>query len=548
MSERRSRVLTFIFVIVIALTAINLVLGYRTSKNIDQSPWGDVSQYEAPKVVLKYPQAGDTVSGIIKIRWRIYNMDEDNLICRVSYSTDGGNIWIKITQTTTGLPSKSSDDEWMYWDTTEVPDGSMYLIQVTCNDGLEERSDSTDGYFTIDNSSTYIPDDSSDNIPPKVVIEAPDGDSEERRKIRIKWYGYDADGDALTYNVSYSPDGGETWISLATGLRNESGGSILTYWDSLTVPDGSMYVIRVTYSDGFGIGTEFTDGFISIENFDNDPPRVFLEKPQPGDTVSGLYQIKWRGRDNDGDALTHDVSYSPDGGETWILLATGLPNAPHTDWMNWGWDTTTTPNGSMYLIRVTCSDGVDENSDTINDFFTIDNPETEITTSEPLETETTTSEPLETETTTSEPLETETTTSEPISKQETKPTSSIDVQLVEWHISSLDEKIHFKLNTTLNGTEVPPIEILVGVKVNIRVYEDYAKLDNKFTDTYILDIKDWILPTSRNLEANIVAYDRFGNEHIISKTFTFIHWRTVVSFITFTLILAIYIRKNFLKV
>ena len=53
----------------------------------------------------------------------------------------------------------------------------------------------------------------SASAPQVRIVEPADGGSVavEGDRLRVSWDGSDADGDALTYMVLYSPDGGETW-------------------------------------------------------------------------------------------------------------------------------------------------------------------------------------------------------------------------------------------------------------------------------------------------------------------------------------------------
>jgi len=75
----------------------------------------------------------------------------------------------------------------------------------------------------------------------------------------LAWTGNDADGNALTYSVLYSHDGGANWALLATGLSSVS---FELPVDSLA--GGSDGRFRVIASDGVNIGFDETDGPISV--------------------------------------------------------------------------------------------------------------------------------------------------------------------------------------------------------------------------------------------------------------------------------------------
>jgi hypothetical protein len=84
----------------------------------------------------------------------------------------------------------------------------------------------------------------------------------------------------------------------------------------------------------------------------NEPPTINLISPIGGEVWSGVRNITWDATDPDGDPLSISIEYSPDGAGTWLTLATGEVN----DGV-YSWDTTTVPDGTNYLIRVTANDG-----------------------------------------------------------------------------------------------------------------------------------------------------------------------------------------------
>jgi len=63
-----------------------------------------------------------------------------------------------------------------------------------------------------------------------------------------------------------------------------------------------------------------------------------------------MYKIKWSATDPDGDALTFTLSYSPNGGQTWTLIASGMTE------MSYSWDTSLVKVGDNYLLKVGASD------------------------------------------------------------------------------------------------------------------------------------------------------------------------------------------------
>jgi len=258
-------------------------------------------------------------------------------------------------------------------------------------------------------------------------------------------------------------------------------------------------------------------GTIASRNIEQDPygdpsshpPKVILNYPKGGETINGTILIKWRGTDSDGDSITYDVSYSADGGKTWTILIAELPKVRGTDWMGLQWDTKKVPNGSKYLIRVVASDNIYVTSEITEVFLTIDNPE-------------------------------EGPSIDPVIPI----ILPVEVEIIAWNIE-IDQKIHFTLKTTLNGTEVPPSEILTAVKVEIDGDEvGFAQLEENSSKSYFIYARDL---TSQDYNCEIIVNDIFGIKHTDSTRFSFTHWRTYVSIIISPLILIIYAWKKFMK-
>jgi len=263
-------------------------------------------------------------------------------------------------------------------------------------------------------------------------------------------------------------------------------------------------------------------GFIESREIEQKPvdrdyaPTVKLNYPKGGETINGTILIKWRGYDKDGNKITYNVSYSSDGGSTWTVLVTGLPMVKGTDWMGLRWNTTKVPDGSEYLIQVNAADRYYITSETTEEFFTIDNSGTNTSVSVP----------------------------NPPPVVTPEPPPPVEVEISEWNIG-LDQKIRFTLETTLNGTEVRPVEILAEVKVEIDSDEiGYAQMEDNSSSTYFIYVKDL---TSQSYEGIVIATDIFDIPHTASTRFSFIHWRTYASIIAFPLILILYVWKRFLK-
>jgi hypothetical protein len=81
-------------------------------------------------------------------------------------------------------------------------------------------------------------------------------------------------------------------------------------------------------------------------------PAVLVDQPGGGNPVVGETSVTWSASDSDGDNLTHDVYYSPDGGASWQLIGYGLTDP------NVSIDGALLPGSDEALIRVVSSDGL----------------------------------------------------------------------------------------------------------------------------------------------------------------------------------------------
>lgn len=94
-------------------------------------------------------------------------------------------------------------------------------------------------------------------------------------------------------------------------------------------------------------------------------PTIKVTFPDGGESLSGTETITWTAADADGDKLTYDLLYSPDGGATWSALALDLEQSPFE------WDTDSAPGSDQARIKVLVSDGVNTGEDTSDAAFAV---------------------------------------------------------------------------------------------------------------------------------------------------------------------------------
>jgi hypothetical protein len=114
---------------------------------------------------------------------------------------------------------------------------------------------------------------------PVVNLTSPNGGQSfaANANIPIAWTASDADQDALTYSLLYSPDGGTSWVPIADGLTTAS------YSLPAAVVAGSpTAIIRVIASDGANTGQDQSDAAFSVSK---KPPQLYISAPISGTFV-----------------------------------------------------------------------------------------------------------------------------------------------------------------------------------------------------------------------------------------------------------------------
>jgi len=148
--------------------------------------------------------------------------------------------------------------------------------------------------------------DRSENAP-RVRLRQPNGGEHfgPNQDVLIEWGGEDPDGDALEYDVAYSPDGGTRWYLMAGDLTTTS-----MVWNTGDMVGGQEALIQVQASDGFHTAQDQSDAVFSVEG---KPPVATIYEPQAGREFLQWEHITLRGGAIDGE--TEDLVI------TWRLKA-----------------------------------------------------------------------------------------------------------------------------------------------------------------------------------------------------------------------------------
>lgn len=127
----------------------------------------------------------------------------------------------------------------------------------------------------------------SANAPDVEVVFPNGGESLSGDAVTIRWSSTDADGDALTHLVQFSPDGGETWETLAVDYVGTETDVPLS-----ALGETSQGLIRVQASDGFNASQDVSDGTFITPNSE---PTGSILKPGEGRVFIGNEPIFFAG-------------------------------------------------------------------------------------------------------------------------------------------------------------------------------------------------------------------------------------------------------------
>ncbi len=154
----------------------------------------------------------------------------------------------------------------------------------------------------------------------------------------------DASG-SLTYTLNLVDVYGQV-LSSKDFVLEANGDKEANFMTVLPYPPGVSAVEVIT-------GTQT----VTSQLYSNQAPVVQLTNLDGSQVYSGFIDLTWSASDPDGELLTYDVAYSPDGGDTWITRRTGLQEKSIS------LDTTYLAGSDSVLFRVIASDGLNTGSD-----------------------------------------------------------------------------------------------------------------------------------------------------------------------------------------
>ena len=217
-----------------------------------------------------------------EIRWQSLEIDAVD----IAYSSDNGQSWVTIAN---GVEAEKGTYPWQ----TPSESSTGYLVRITdSEDG--SLSDTTNGTFTITD--------------PFIRITSPNGGEQwaADSEYTVRWVSLGVN----TGTLSFSPDAGETWSVVNTGVNLQTGSYV---WRTPGIISGTC-LLRLNDN----LDTGILD--MSDEQFSLTPPYITVIYPNGGEELetSDRIGIIWESHGYS----SVDISFSVDGGESWNELTT----------------------------------------------------------------------------------------------------------------------------------------------------------------------------------------------------------------------------------
>jgi hypothetical protein len=126
---------------------------------------------------------------------------------------------------------------------------------------LPYPEDQNVGRVTVSKHGAVLASTSPSNHPPELVVTFPNGGEQLDRlgEQTMTWAAHDADGDSLHFDLLFSPDGGQSWLPLATDLSEPA-----YTFQTGQIPASSNALIRVIATDGFHTAVDESDAPFSL--------------------------------------------------------------------------------------------------------------------------------------------------------------------------------------------------------------------------------------------------------------------------------------------
>lgn len=180
----------------------------------------------------------------------------------------------------------------------------------------------------------------------QATVNMPAADTTVKGNVSISW-NIPSPPSPLRVFLQWSRDDGRRWHHLAESSSSDSS----VVWNTLVVPDGTRYELRLIATGDTSFRELRTAGAFRVDNPGNGAPEIIL-LTELGERVSGNVTLRWHAADPEGSPITVSVWVSSDDGTTWTTLATGRAAVDSIEWAAGD-----AGNGSRYRLRLAADDG-----------------------------------------------------------------------------------------------------------------------------------------------------------------------------------------------
>ncbi len=313
------------------------------------NPYWDTSPiYEKIDDAITYPTSGgdsDFVVGNLvgdwcEVRMGNISLQSNQVITRI-------RIYARGNQASPGLNTQRVDFYWRigtsgsystakdltfdgtsfywqdtsYWDNLELDEAEVNALQVRME--IAGNIHQQPGQAI---SVMYIVLTVKTNNPPTVSLTYPMGGETLNDSALVEWSYNDADGDSISFDLSYRIDGG-SWTPIITNLIDQ----VNYLWNLSGFSQTYINIeLLIEASDGdTGYANDTSDSPFIIKV--NRNPTVDLIYPTGGESLHGIAKMRWNYFDPDGDTLYFNLYYNSSG-TGWQSIVTGLVNDTSYDW------------------------------------------------------------------------------------------------------------------------------------------------------------------------------------------------------------------------
>jgi hypothetical protein len=197
-------------------------------------------------LTLLVPNGGEVVhsGGTYDIKWE---STPDMTTFQLTYSLDNGVTWIRIP----GAENVTKDH---YLWPVPILKGNKKTCRVKVTGynaaNIKVKTDTSDAPFTIEVVNTTLP---------KAEDILVSGETAE-----IRWATYATKRDVAKVKLSYTRDGGVTWIPIPANITGNPGTHLWTVPDVKALKSKCKVKVVLQDAKGISLGSDSTDGFFSI--------------------------------------------------------------------------------------------------------------------------------------------------------------------------------------------------------------------------------------------------------------------------------------------